>query len=283
MERLLRKKYIDPSTFSTTELRRCLTKFDLTALGVGSTLGVGIYVLAGDIARDLAGPGVVLSFFIAAVASLLAALCYAEFASRVPRVGSAYVFSYVVVGELAAFIIGWNLILEYIIALSTGARAVSSYFEILASDYTRKNLTLPSSNASEPYRPDIIAALVVLLVTIPIAIGVKFTSWANNIMTVINILVVLIAVGVGFSLAEVGNWTSDFVPFGFSGVLAGAASAFFGFVGFDTVVTTAEEAEEPQKSIPVAILVSLGQYGVILCLLFNAVVVVVLRATQVKC
>lgn len=263
-----RKKSIDPRTINETELSRCLTKIDLTAIGVGATLGAGIYVLTGSIARDLAGPGIVLSFFIAGFASLLAALCYAEFGARVPRVGSAYIYSYVTVGELIAFVVGWNLILEYIIGTSSVARAWSGYVDSLAKDSIR-NFTLTKIGemniAVKGFGrfPDFLAFFVILISLVPLSLGVKLTSRTNNVITTINIIVVLIVIFAGFSLAESENWTNDFLPFGFSGVLAGAASAFYGFVGFDAIAATAEEANEPDKSIPRAVLLTLGQCSLI--------------------
>ncbi|XP_033225257.1 high affinity cationic amino acid transporter 1 isoform X2 [Belonocnema kinseyi] len=170
------------------ELARVLGLFDLTALGVGSTLGLGVYVLAGAVAKENAGPAVCLSFLVAAIASTLSGICYAEFAARVPKAGSAYVYSYVTVGEFIAFVIGWNLILEYVIA--------------------------------------------------------DISNWLIDVKDIPP------------DVKHGGN--GGFMPFGISGVMVGAAKCFYGFVGFDGVATTGEEAKNPQRNIPLAIILSLS-------------------------
>ena len=260
-----RKKFVEPSTIHRTELSRCLSKLDLTSLGVGSTLGAGVYVLTGTLARNVVGPGLVISFFIAAVASLLAGLCYAEFAARVPRVGSAYVYCYVTIGELCAFIIGWNLVLEYVIGASSVARAWSSYLDSALLNDAVKNLTmsglmnLGADKIISNY-PDFLAFLVTLVITGTLSFGVKFTSVTNNVMTAINVAVILFIIFAGANFSESKNWTDDFLPFGFPGVLAASASAFFAFVGFDSIATTAEESNNPSKDVPIATVLTIGKY-----------------------
>lgn len=261
---LSRTKRIDPSAIHRTELSRCLSKFDLTSLGVATTLGAGIYILSGTLARDVAGPGIVLAFFIAGVASLLAGLCYAEFAARVPRVGSAYTFAYVTIGELCAFVIGWNLLLEYIIATSSIARAWSSYLDASLLNDAIKNFTtkgigkLGASGIIANY-PDVFALLLVLAVTIILCFRVKFTSFTTNIISTINILVIIFIVIVGAIFAERKNWTDNFLPYGFSGVLAATAPAFFAFVGFDVIATAVEESNNPSKDVPIAMILTIGK------------------------
>ena len=260
-----RKKFVDPSTAQRTEFLRCLTKFDLTSLGVGSTLGAGIYVLAGVLARNVAGPGLVISFFIAAVASLLSGLCYAEFAARVPRVGSAYTYSYVTIGELCAFVIGWNLVLEYITGVSSPARAWSSYldsalFNDAVSNLTESGLIKLGVGKAIAKRLDFLAFLFTFAITVALSFGVKLTSFANNVITSINMVVILFIIIAGATFAESKNWTNNFLPFGFSGVLEGAASGFYAFVGFDVIAISVEESLNPSMDVPIATFLTLGKH-----------------------
>ncbi|XP_051163904.1 cationic amino acid transporter 2-like isoform X2 [Leptopilina boulardi] len=266
-----RKKVINTS--SDTELARCLSTLDLTALGIGSTLGVGVYVLAGSVSRDIAGPAVIISFAIAALASMIAGLCYAEFGARVPRAGSAYVYSYVTMGEFVAFLIGWTLILEYVIGSASVVRGLSTYVDALCDNSMRRAFESAahiSVNHLSSY-PDFFAFGVTLAFSAALAFGAKESSLANNIFTVINLSVVLFVICAGAFKAKVENWktepscteesckfgTGGFAPYGIVGIISGAATCFYGFIGFDCVATTGEEARNPQKSIPIAIVTSL--------------------------
>ncbi|XP_052819610.1 high affinity cationic amino acid transporter 1-like isoform X2 [Mya arenaria] len=275
LHKLTRRKFISADTVESTQLARCLNTVDLTALGVGSTLGAGIYVVAGQVAKQTSGPSVFLSFLIAAMASILAGLCYAEFGARVPRTGSAYVYSYVTIGELMAFVIGWNLILEYVIGTASVARAWSSYFDSLVNnkiqDYFKENIPM-NLNGLSPY-PDFFALGITLLLTVILAVGVKESSRFNNLFTVVNLLVVTYIIICGAFKADSANWNIDpkqvkdfnstdvgsggFMPFGFSGMFSGAATCFYAFVGFDAIATTGEEVKNPQKAIPISIVISL--------------------------
>ncbi|XP_018565597.1 cationic amino acid transporter 3 [Anoplophora glabripennis] len=259
-----------------SQLNRVLTLTDLTALGVGATLGLGVYVLAGSVAKNVAGPAVCLSFLVAAVASAVSGLCYAEFAARVPRAGSAYVYSYVSVGEFIAFIIGWNLILEYVIGTASVARGLSNYVDALADKQIRDTLTkwMPMDvSFLSPY-PDLFSFGMVLLLTALLSFGVRESSSLNNVFTALNLITIVIVIVAGSIKADVANWkisVSDiepeyqndagkggFLPFGYAGIMAGAAKCFYGFVGFDAVATTGEEAKNPQRDIPLAIVISLA-------------------------
>ncbi|XP_050412617.1 cationic amino acid transporter 2 isoform X3 [Patella vulgata] len=248
------KKIPDEEGLKETSLARVLGAFDLTALGVGSTLGAGIYVVAGQVARQTAGPSVFVSFLVAALASVLAGLCYAEFAARVPKAGSAYVYSYVTVGELMAFIIGWNMILEYAIGTASVARAWSSYFDSLVDNkiqnFFKDNMPMDLTGLST--YPDFFSFGITLLLTALLAFGVRESAKFNNVFTAVNLLVVLYVVICGLFKVDSKNWNLDpadmppgvdggnggFLPFGFSGMMSGAATCFYAFVGFDCVATT---------------------------------------------
>ncbi|CAG9864859.1 unnamed protein product [Phyllotreta striolata] len=269
---LTRKKVIDPVGAEDTQLARRLNTFDLTALGVGSTLGVGVYVLAGQVAT-IAGPSVVLSFLIAAVASVFAGLCYAEFGARAPRAGSAYIYSYVCVGEFIAFIIGWNLILEYIIGSASVAKGLSLYLDNLLNN-TLQDTFRQIAPINVPYMAeyfDFFSCGISIVLAIALAFGLKESSLANNIFTTLNIGVVLFVIIAGSIKADPANWNykpdgtknetvvgkGGFFPFGIEGTIKGAATCFYGFVGFDCIATTAEEVLNPKKAIPISIVLSL--------------------------
>nr|CAD7403229.1 unnamed protein product [Timema poppensis] len=189
-----------------------------------------------------------------------ARLCYAEFASRVPKAGSAYVYSYVCVGEFVAFIIGWNLILEYVIGTASVARGLSNYIDALTDNVMHKTMieVMPINiNFLSDY-PDFLAFGIIMLLAVLLAIGVKESTIMNNLFTVLNMIVIAIVIVAGSIKANVTTaGEGGFMPFGVAGVMAGAAKCFYGFVGFDCIATTGEEAKNPQRSIPIAIVISL--------------------------
>uniref|UniRef100_A0A8C6WLF3 Solute carrier family 7 member 14b n=1 Tax=Neogobius melanostomus TaxID=47308 RepID=A0A8C6WLF3_9GOBI len=245
-------------------LAKVLTTADLVSLGVGSCVGTGMYVVSGLVAKAMAGPGVILSFIIAAVASVLSGVCYAEFGVRVPKTtGSAYTYSYVTVGEFVAFFIGWNLILEYLIGTAAGASALSSMFDSLAnhtiSNYMITHLgTLRGLGKGEDTYPDLLALFIVLLVTVIIALGVRNSIGFNNVLNVVNLVVWVFMIIAGLFFISARNWEGgNFMPYGWSGVMQGAATCFYAFIGFDIIATTGEEAKNPNTSIPYAITASL--------------------------
>ncbi|XP_044575574.1 cationic amino acid transporter 2-like [Cotesia glomerata] len=267
-----RKKLISSPTESG--LARCLSTLDLTALGIGSTLGVGVYVLAGSVAKNLAGPAVVISFAIAAVASMFAGLCYAEFGARVPKAGSAYVYSYVTMGEFTAFLIGWTLILEYVIGSASVVRGLSTYVDALFNNSMRTAFESAAHFDNANFSPylDFFAFGITIAFSVALAFGAKESSLANNFFTLVNLGVVVFVVCAGSVKANVDNWkidtgckkepcgprgTGGFMPYGIEGIIKGAASCFYGFIGFDCVATAGEEAKNPKKSIPIAIVASL--------------------------
>ncbi|KAM3968397.1 solute carrier family 7 member 14 [Aphomia sociella] len=241
-------------------LSRCLSTLDLTSLGVGSCVGTGMYLVAGMVARKFAGPGVIISFIIAALASIFSGACYAEFGVRVPNTtGSAYMYSYVTVGEFIAFVIGWNMVLEYLIGTSACARALSACFDSLCEGAIARQLANKVGTIyGKP--PDFLAFGISLLMTVVLVAGVKKSLFFNNVLNAINLSVWVFIMTAGLFYIDINNWTEHkgFLPYGWSGVFSGAATCFYAFIGFDIIATTGEEANNPKRSIPLAIVLSLG-------------------------
>lgn len=237
-------------------LAKTMGPFDLTALGIGAIIGTGIFVLTGVAAAKYAGPGVVLSFIISGIAAALAALVYAELASMVPVAGSAYTYSYASLGELVAWLIGWNLILEYMVAAGAVAIGWGSYF----SDFLKSfSINLPATFTKSLFEGGIInlpAIMITLLITWLAVRGTKESTSLNKIIVTVKILVIILFIALASTHVKPVNW-QPFLPFGISGVVQGAAIIFFAYIGFDAVSTAAEEVKNPSRDLPIAIIGSL--------------------------
>ncbi|MFI5241551.1 MAG: amino acid permease [Gemmatimonadales bacterium] len=257
-------------------LRRVLTASNLTLLGIGAIIGAGIFVLTGTAAALYAGPAVMWSFVLAGSGCLFAGLCYAEFASMIPIAGSAYTYGYATLGEFVAWIIGWDLVLEYLFGASTVAVGWSGYFGAFLH---RNGIDLPAGWMSAPLTVEgthhltrvpggvmnLPAIVLILLMTVLLVIGIKESARFNNVIVYIKIAIVLLVIGFGFFHVTKANWhpfvppnTGGFGNFGWSGVVRGAGVVFFAYIGFDAVSTAAQEAKNPQKDMPVGILLSLA-------------------------
>ncbi|EEC00694.1 cationic amino acid transporter, putative [Ixodes scapularis] len=248
-----------------TSLKRCLSTFDITLLGVGHMMGSGIYVLTATVAKSVAGPAIVVAFLISGVASLLAAFSYAEFGVRFPKAGSAYSYTYLAVGEFWAFVVGWNVVLENVIGLAAVARACSAYIDSLLGNIMKSWSEEHVGRINVPFfseEPDLFAFVIILAFLIIMSVGVRASTHINNIFSMVNIGVALLVIAVGSYFANFDNWTNPdtggFMPFGWHGVLAASASCFYAYVGFDSIASSGEEARDPQKSLPIATFVSMS-------------------------
>ncbi|GAA2494938.1 amino acid permease [Streptomyces thermolineatus] len=240
-------------------LTRSLGLWQLTAIGVGGIIGAGIFTLAGAVANGIAGPAVLLSFLIAGVASAAAAFSYAEFAGLIPRAGSAYTYGYVVLGELAGWFIGWDLLLEYTAIVAVVAIGISGYFSFLLGSV---GLDLPAWMLGAPgsgpgHRVDLFAALLCLLIAYLLTLGIKNAARFETVVVGLKVAVVLLVIGVGVFHVDTANYT-PFFPFGVGGALTGAATVFFAVFGYDAMSTAAEESKDAQRHMPRAILYSLA-------------------------
>lgn len=240
------------------DFRRVLGLWQLTSIGLGGIIGVGIFVLAGQQAAVNAGPAVALAFVIAGIASAAAALCYAEFAGMIPVTGSAYTYGYAVLGELVAWLIGWDLLLEYALIVAAVASGWSGYLQNLLS---AAGIVLPvwaqgAPGSGEGRVFNVIAAIVALAVAVLLTVRTEWGARFNTVIVAIKVIGVALVIGVGMFYVDPANW-HPFIPFGFDGVVTAAAVVFFAVFGYDTLTTAAEEAKNPQRDLPRAVLLSL--------------------------
>jgi basic amino acid/polyamine antiporter, APA family len=250
-------------------LKRSLSAWDLTLLGIGAIIGTGIFVLTGTAAANQAGPAITMSYLAAGLACAFAALCYAEFASMIPIAGSAYTYAYATLGELVAWMIGWDLILEYAVGSMTVAIGWSGYMQRLLQGV---GITLPTALAAAPPVGfiNVLAVLIVLVIMILLVIGVRESARANAVMVGVKLIAVLFFIAAGATFVKPENW-SPFAPYGWSGIMAAGAVVFFAYIGFDAVSTTAEEAKNPKRDLPIGIIASL-----VICTVLYLVVAAVL-------
>ncbi len=262
----LRRKPIDDiETETGGGLERTLGLWQLTAIGVGGIIGAGIFSLAGAVANETAGPAVVISFLVAGIASAAAAFSYAEFAGMIPKAGSAYTYGYVVLGEFAAWFIGWDLLLEYTAIVAVVAIGISGYFNdligFLGLQLPQWMLGAPGTEGADvapgTYRVDLFAMLLCLLIAFVLNRGMKSAARFETSLVYLKVAVVALVIGVGAFYINADNY-QPFLPFGLSGAFAGAATVFFAVFGYDAMSTAAEESRESQRHMPKAILYSLA-------------------------
>jgi APA family basic amino acid/polyamine antiporter len=239
-------------------LKRALSALDLTLLGIGAIIGTGIFVLTGTAAANQAGPAITLSYVAAGLACGFAALCYAEFAAMIPIAGSAYAYAYATLGEIIAWMIGWDLILEYAVGSMTVAIGWSGYFQRILAGF---DIFLPAWMAGAPGTTpgavlNLPAAVIVVLITILLVIGVRESARFNAVMVAIKAVAILFFIAVGAAYVEPANW-QPFAPYGWAGIMGAGAVVFFAYIGFDAVSTTAEEAKNPSRDLPIGIIASL--------------------------
>lgn len=257
---ILRKKSIEQLLSESSgkkSLKKVLGAFELTMLGVGAIIGTGIFVITGIAAANYSGPALILSFVISGMACAFAALCYAEFAAMVPVAGSAYTYSYSALGEIWAWIIGWDLILEYAVAIGAVAIGWSGYivnlFKNIGIKLPAYLINPPGTNGGLVNLP---AIIIIVLITLLLISGAKESAKLNNVIVTVKIAVVLLFIILGVGHVKASNWV-PFMPYGWDGVFKGAAIVFFAYIGFDAVSTAAEEVKNPQKDLPKGIIASL--------------------------
>lgn len=286
---------------SENRLRRILGPVQLSALGVGAIIGAGIFVATGAAAHNVAGPALMLSYVVAGITCIFAALCYAEFAAMVPVAGSAYTYAYATMGEMFAWIIGWDLVLEYAVGSATVATGWSGYFQSVLQKF---GIQLPEALRQSPWAYDAVtggfistgsfinlpAVLIVIVITAVLVKGIAESASFNALMVGVKVAAVLFVIAVGVFFIDPANW-KPFAPYGWSGLnifgnhvagqtdaggnpvgmLAGAAIIFFAYIGFDSVSTHTEEAKNPQRDVPIGIIASL-----VICTILYILVVAVL-------
>ncbi len=253
---MFRLKRVEEIEQSSGSLKRCLSAVDVTLMGIGCIVGAGIFVLTGVVSALHAGPAIVFSFILAGLACVFVALSYAELAASIGGCGSAYGYAYAGLGEVIAWIIGWDLLLEYGLGISTVAIGWSGYVNNVL---TSLGIHLPAAFTKSPYEGgyfDLPAGLIIMALAVLLCIGTRESSRFNTAMVIVKISAIAIFIAVAFGHADMSNW-KVFMPFGVTGVMQGAALVFFAYIGFDAVSTAAEETINPQRNLPIGIIASL--------------------------
>lgn len=252
---LLRKESLSRYLGADKNFVKSMTAFDLVAMGVGAVIGTGIFILPGTVAAKTAGPGVTLSFLFSAIVCALAAMCYAEFSSALPVAGSAYSYGNVVFGEIFGWILGWALILEYMLAVASVSTGWAAYFQSLLEDF---GIKIPKALAG-PFDPshgvyiNIVAVIIVLLVTAMLSHGMQTSTRVNDVAVVIKIVIIILFLVAGVFFIRKANY-HPFLPYHMSGVFRGATTVFFAYLGFDAVSSSAAEVKDPKKNMPLGII-----------------------------
>lgn len=259
LARIFRREQLDRYLETDKKFIKTMSAFDLIALGIGAVIGTGIFILPGTVAATKAGPGIILSFIVAAIVCSTAAMCYAEFASALPVAGSAYSYGNLVFGEIIGWVLGWALILEYVLAVAAVSSAWGAYFQSFLAGF---HIGFPKA-ISGPFMPsqgtygNLIAIIIVILISWMLNQGMRSSVRLNNIIVAVKIGIILLFILVGLFYIKPGNW-HPFLPFGWhsvhGGVLGGAAAVFFAYLGFDAVSSSAAEVKNPKKNMPIGII-----------------------------
>ncbi|WP_421429705.1 amino acid permease [Lactiplantibacillus plantarum] len=267
-QRIFQKEDLERYLQKDSHFERTLSAVDLIALGIGAVIGTGIFILPGTVAATKAGPGIILSFVLAAIVCAVAAMCYAEFASVLPIAGSAYSYGNIVYGEMIGWIIGWALVLEYVLAVATVAVGWAAYFNSFIAGF---GLKLPKAitGSFDPVHGtyiNVVAILIVCLIAWIIDTGLKTSIRLNNIIVVVKLAIIVLFLLVGSFYVKPSNWT-PFAPFGGTGILKGAAVVFFAYLGFDAVSSSAAEVKNAKRNMPIGIIGTL-----VICTIFYILV-----------
>ncbi|WP_203640937.1 APC family permease [Levilactobacillus andaensis] len=255
LSRIFRRERLDNYLKSDQHFAKTMSAKDLMSLGIGAVIGTGIFILPGTIAAQYSGPGIVLSFLIAAIVCSTAAMCYAEFASVLPVAGSAYSYGNLVFGEIIGWVLGWALILEYVLAVAAVANAFGAYFKSFLAGF---HLNIPTA-ISGPFDPgngtygNLVAILVVFFISWLLNRGMRESMRINNAIVIVKIAIIILFVVVGMFYVKPSNW-QPFAPFGSKGILRGASTVFFAYLGFDVVSASAAEVKNPKKNMPIGII-----------------------------